>query len=1034
MGLSVVTTSYGPPALEALRGAVTAAKAGAPLAPVTVLVPSNTVGVVARRHLARPAGLAAVAFLTVGRLAELLAAPALAAQGRRPLTRPVLAASVRRVLAQRPGRFAPIARHPATVAAVLDAHRELREVAAADLDVLAGRGGVRAAEVVRLHRALQAAVEGSWYDEVDLVEEAAVAVRRRGPLVAGLGHVVVHLPQRAGRSATGLCRALADVTDVTLVLGLTGSEAADAEPRRIAAALGVTAPAASPAGPRHLEVVTAPDADDEVRAAVRVLVDAARRGVPFDRTAVLYPAAEPYRRLLAEHLDAAGLPWNGVAGPRPRERLAARTLLAVLDLPGQGFTRSGVLALLAGLPGGAGRAASWERLSREAGVVGGLDDWRAKLSLVAAQADEAAAVPDIDEPWRAERAARQAVSARRLLGEVEHLAAGLPIPGERCRWHDLARRCARLLDHLLGGEARRAGWPAGERGAADRVGAALDRLASLDEVEAATDLDGFRDALDAELDADLDRRGRLGDGVHVGALSGALGLDADLVIVVGAAEGTLPTRVRDTALVPDLARSLVPGALPLAVERPATELRHLLAAFAGVERAVLVAPRGDLRRSAHRHPSRWLRALASHLHGVPLAQATDLERLRAPWLHHVPSFGGGLAGAEFPATAQEQRLGALRRHAAAGQPAAAHPLALAVAGAGIACTLARRSSDFTPYDGNLAGIVLGGPHHDGRLLSASRIETWITCPHAYFVQHLLHVQPVDDPEALVDVDPRDSGRLVHDVLDRFVRDALERRGGTAPPPDQAWDEADRARLDDFFREAADRLEAQGRTGHPVLWQRTQARLRRDLHRILDIDSRRRRERGARPLATELAFGLPGGLPPVEVSVPGAEVRFRGFVDRVDVGDDGTVYVTDYKTGRPDRYRSLSQASPFGADHTHLQLALYGRAARLAATDARRTVAEYWFVSADTGEQCRSIEVDAAVDAGLDALVSTVVGAMADGCFPLNPPAPGFHHRTPCRFCDPDEAGTGTRHRAWLRKQHAPGLAAYVALIGATADD
>src|SRR5579859_261404 len=80
--------AYGRDAAEALRSTVASAKDDEPLAPVTVVVPSNHVGVAARRLLAsgrvgsccgRGVGLAAVAFLTPYRLAELLGAPALAA-------------------------------------------------------------------------------------------------------------------------------------------------------------------------------------------------------------------------------------------------------------------------------------------------------------------------------------------------------------------------------------------------------------------------------------------------------------------------------------------------------------------------------------------------------------------------------------------------------------------------------------------------------------------------------------------------------------------------------------------------------------------------------------------------------------------------------------------------------------------------------------------------------------------------------------------------------------------------------------------
>src|SRR5690606_39787323 len=50
--VEVVTTPYGRPALQALQRAVAQAKGGDALAPVTVVVPSNHVGVTARRLLA----------------------------------------------------------------------------------------------------------------------------------------------------------------------------------------------------------------------------------------------------------------------------------------------------------------------------------------------------------------------------------------------------------------------------------------------------------------------------------------------------------------------------------------------------------------------------------------------------------------------------------------------------------------------------------------------------------------------------------------------------------------------------------------------------------------------------------------------------------------------------------------------------------------------------------------------------------------------------------------------------------------------
>ena len=49
-------------------------------------------------------------------------------------------------------------------------------------------------------------------------------------------------------------------------------------------------------------ILTASDADDEVRAAIRAVVDAARSGTRLDRIAILHASPEPYARLVHEQL------------------------------------------------------------------------------------------------------------------------------------------------------------------------------------------------------------------------------------------------------------------------------------------------------------------------------------------------------------------------------------------------------------------------------------------------------------------------------------------------------------------------------------------------------------------------------------------------------------------------------------------------------------------------------------------------------------------------------------------------------------
>ena len=79
--------------------------------------------------------------------------------------------------------------------------------------------------------------------------------------------------------------------------------------------------------------------------------------------------------------------------------------------------------------------------------------------------------------------------------------------------------------------------------------------------------------------------------------------------------------------------------------------------------ALVLYPRGDLRRTTERMPSRFLLDTTTALAGRRL-YADDLEGMHADWFTPVPSFAAGLARVEFPATEQEHRLRSLLAHTA----------------------------------------------------------------------------------------------------------------------------------------------------------------------------------------------------------------------------------------------------------------------------------------------------------------------------------------------------------------------------------
>ena len=1000
-GFDVQTTAYGRPAVDLLGRQVRADKRGDPLAPVTVIVPSNYAAVSTRRALAgRRGGLANVSFLTLHRLAERLGAASLAAAGRRPVSAPVLAQAVRRVLSEAPGIFAPVAHHPATEVALVAATRELSGVTGPALQAVAGCSP-RAGDVVRIARRVRADLAPSWHDEHDLLEAADAA------LAAGaqVGPLVVHLLQQLSPAGAQLLRTLSEHAPVRVNVGLSGDADAD---RPVVEAHGRAGIVVEP--PPRLErpcattVVSVSDPDEEVRTAVRLVMGWLRDGVALGRVALLYGTADPYARLLNEQLTAAGFPHNGTPVRPIGDMLLGRTLRRLLSLADRDFRRPDVLAVVTGAPvlDGNGKAPSraWERISRAAGVVDG-DDWDRRLRVFADEQEHRADEADHEEREPlARHLRRDAERARQLSAFVRQLRSELDGFASKRSWEALVAGAHDLVDRYLGDDGYRGAWPEEEQQAAHRVEEALDRLAGLDSVEAPPpSVEVFRRTLEGELEVALRRAGRFGHGVLVGHVSLAVGLELDRVAVLGMAEGTFPVRRLEDSLLPDRERSAAGGELALRAERLQDDHRHLLAAVAAADQATLCFPRGDLRRRGDRAASRWLLADAARLAGRPSLFTDDLASLHGEWFEPVASYASGLVGCVFPATAQELRLATMLRdpEAVVDEPGLSVGMALA---------RARRSEGFTRFDGNLGALDLPDYASSG-VVSATRLQAWAVCPHAFLMQYLLGVEVVEDPERSFEMSPLDKGRLVHEVLERFVAEAMA-AGRTTPWPDE-----DVRRLLEIAEEVCGAYESRGLTGRALFWRRDRAGIVADLERFA-------REDTGHPVQVEWPFdGVPYPLP------DGRSVFFRGAVDRIDRAPDGSVTVVDYKTGGTDPYKGLSADDPHQGGR-HLQLAVYATAAAqlLGVTDV---TAEYWFVSAKGRFARLGYPLTPEVHAAVGAAVASIVDGVRAGVFPARPPAEPSYVWVDCWYCSPDGLSTAEARRDWERKRSDPSLEDYVAL-------
>jgi len=154
-------------------------------------------------------------------------------------------------------------------------------------------------------------------------------------------------------------------------------------------------------------------------------------------------------------------------------------------------------------------------------------------------------------------------------------------------------------------------------------------------------------------------------------------------------------------------------------------------------------------------------------------------------------------------------------------------------------------------------------------LSVTRIEPWIANPYEIFARHILKLEKLRELGA--EPDPALRGQIVH----RAVHDFSRAFPDTLPTDIEA-------KLTQIADEHFDRL---GRS--PIVEAFWRPHFRRFAHWFAATEPGRRR--GTARLLTEVAGALDFEA--------GSGFRLTARADRIDVADDGSVVIYDYKTGR-----------------------------------------------------------------------------------------------------------------------------------------
>ena len=777
-------------------------------------------------------------------------------------------------------------------------------------------------------------------------------------------------------------------------------------------------------------VISAPGEMHEcVEIARRICVEA-RRGVPFDRIAVLLHDPVRYAPYLQEALARADIPAYFARGTR-RPEPGGRAMLALLccaaeDLSARRFAEYLSLAQvpdadrthddepaispdaeLAPAPiesdlaverdaapventvsdpvlvieGNARAPWRWERLLVDAAVIGSAERWRKRL----------AGLGNDLKLRRAELAdddAHLAGLERRIL-DLAHLGeVAMPILSmleaapRDATWGDWLKFLRSLVDLAIRDR--------------EPVLAALAELEPMAPV-GPVGLDEVRLVLNDRLGRlEAPRRARRYGAVFVAPPNRARGMEFDVVIVPGLAERMFPRKLTEDPILSDAARARLSPYLARNERRVGAERLALrIAAGAARERAMFFYPRVDLDQGRPRVPSFYalevLRAAEGRLPGFDelATRASSQPTTRLSWPAPANP-ADAIDDAEFDLAVLEKLVDA--------DPQTTIGAANYLLGANVHLGRALRARArrwlrrWTQSDGlvdpEAAALTALGKHQlSERSYSPTALQNFAACPYRFFLQAVHRLEPREEPEAIETLDPLTRGGLFAEVQYEILT-AL-RELDVLPVTPEDLDDAS-ALLDEKLDEVAARKHDELAPAIERVWldgiESIRADLREWMRRAADDTEH------WRPEWFELGFGLSdrahrdpnSSAEPVAIE---GGLSLRGSIDLVERDPAGRIRVTDHKTGKVRAEKNFV----IGGGKT-LQPVFYALAAEQVLTE-KIYAGRLYYCTAAGGYEERVVEInDEARRASRD-FVAIIKEALEAGFFPAAP------DDRECDWCD-----------------------------------
>ena len=253
--------------------------------------------------------------------------------------------------------------------------------------------------------------------------------------------------------------------------------------------------------------------------------------------------------------------------------------------------------------------------------------------------------------------------------------------------------------------------------------------------------------------------------------------------------------------------------------------------------------------------------------------------------------------------------------------------------------------------------------------SASRLESYGTCPFEFFVAYGLELEPREEAEDGFDV--RMLGSMLHKILEehysgRPLHETAQKVFADAP-------------AEYGFRPTA-------------LWAQQRAELLRVSEKT--VDELNKLSVGYTPHTMEARFGM--GEPSLVLKTSAGDVRLHGYIDRLDSAPDGTLRVIDYKAG------SAAISASHLKEGRRLQLPIYAMAARDALGLGEISGGFYWHIQKAEASSLKLEKFEGGVEAAFAVAVEYIgkhVTGIRAGHFEPKAPEEGCPSYCPAvNFC------------------------------------